>query len=283
VKTVGCLLAFGALLVQPNASGQDSTRINPTRLAIVGGVTLGTVTAIHIYQRNAWWLGPRADLWFVNDWHTARNVDKLGHLYGAYLGCNGFDYLLRWSGVERDRSVVYGAMLALAFQLYVETEDGFHQGYGFSPGDAFADIAGAMIPIAQTTFPVLEIFRLKWSYYPSKSYRDALAEGQARTFIDDYEGQIFWLAMDPHFISGDGFMTAVPAWLGLSVGAAVKNLNPSHGGGNLVFYVSLDYNLRRIETDSNFLRGLFSALDFLHLPAPGISVERGKVRFGIIY
>ena len=74
-----------------------------------------------------------------------------------------------------------------------------------------------------------------------------------------------------------------PAWLGLSVGAGVHNLNSSHGGGDLVLYVSLDYNLRRIETASNFLRGLFSVLDFFHLPAPAISVERGKVRFGVFY
>ena len=283
MKVTSLLLAFALSLVQPKASGQDTTCINPTRLAIVGGLTLGTVTAIHIYQRNAWWLGPSSDFWFVNDWHVARNVDKLGHMYGAYLACNAFDYALQWSGIERHRSEVYGAMLAFAFQLYVETEDGFHTNYGFSPGDAIADIVGAMIPLAQTTFPVLENFRLKWSYFPSKTYRDALAEGQARTFIDDYEGQIFWLAMDPHFISRDGFMKVVPAWLGLSVGAGVNNLNPSRGGGDLVVYFSLDYNFRRIETASNFLRGLFSVLDFFHLPAPAISVERGKVRFGVFY
>jgi hypothetical protein len=283
MKAASLLLAFSLLLVQPRARSQDTTGVNPTRLAIVGAVTLGTVTAIHFYQRDAWWLGPRSGFWFVNDWHVARNVDKLGHMYGAYLASNAFDYALRWTGVDRERSLVCGAMLALAFELYVETEDGFHQGYGFSPGDAMADIVGAMIPLAQTTFPVLENFRLKWSYFPSESYRDELAAGQRRAFIDDYEGQTYWLAMDPHFISGDGFLKVVPAWLGLAVGAGVKNLNPSHGGGDLIVYVSLDYNLRRIETGSSFLRGLFSVLDFIHLPAPGISVEHGRVRFGVFY
>jgi hypothetical protein len=172
--------------------------------------------------------------------------------------------------------------MGLAYQLYVEVEDGFHKDYGFSPGDAFSDVLGAVIPLAQETYPVLENVRLKWSYWPSDKYRDALNQGQTKVFIDDYQGQIYWLCLDPHFFLGEDLKRIVPDWMGLSFGAAVRNLDEP-GGGEKLFYLTLDYNLANIQTDSSFLRTLFTALDFLHFPAPGVGIEGGKLKVGVFY
>ena len=211
----------GAILVLPWVTGpdlhaQDSTRIDPLRLATVSTLTLGTGIGVHIYQHNAWWQGQRAPFRFENDWTYALNIDKFGHTYGAYLLSNVFTSSLSWSGFDRKSSVFYGSMLGLAYQLYVEVEDGFHKGYGFSPGDAFSDVVGAMIPLAQEAYPVLRNARLKWSYWPSSKYKTELNQGQSRVFIDDYQGQIYWLGLDPHFLMGDGLRSVVPDWMGLS-------------------------------------------------------------------
>ena len=272
------ILPVGARL---DLHAQDSTRIAPLRLVTVSTLTLGTGIGVHIYQQNAWWQGERAPFQFENDWTYALNIDKFGHAYGAYLLSNLFTYSLSWSGFDRRSSVFYGSMLGLGYQLYVEVEDGYHKAYGFSPGDAFADVVGAMVPLAQEAYPVLRNVRLKWSYWPSSQYKNELSQGQSRVFIDDYQGQIYWLGVDPHFMMGDGLRSVVPDWLGLSFGAAVRNLDT--GGGEKLFYLTLDYNLANIRTQSDFLHSVLTALDFLHFPAPGIGLEGGRFKVGVFY
>jgi hypothetical protein len=264
------------------ARAQDTSRINGAKLALAATLTSGTVVAVHIYQRDAWWQGGRAPFHFENDWAYALNIDKFGHAYGSYSLAYLFQYIMTWVGFNRPTSVVGGSMLGLGYQLYVEAEDGFHKIYGFSPGDAITDIAGAMIPIAQETFPVLKNFRLKWSYYPSEEYRNALKTNKGRVFIDDYQGQIYWVGMDPHFIMGEGLSKVIPPWLGLSFGTAVRNLDTG-GNGEKIFYLTLDYNFSQIETNSDFLRALFTALDFFHLPAPGFALEGRTFKIGVFY
>ena len=75
---------------------------------------------------------------------------------------------------------------------------------------------------------------------------------------------------------------AVPAWLGLSFGVAARDIDGS-GNGREVYYLTLDYNLSRIRTESGFLRTLFTVIDFIHLPAPGFALEGGKFRVGFFY
>jgi hypothetical protein len=248
----------------------------------VGGLTLGTAVPVHIYQRNAWWQGPRAPFRFQNDWLYAFNVDKLGHLYGAYLLSRVYGYTFRWCGLSRSSSALYGSLLGITYQMYVEIEDGFHENYGFSPGDAMFNMVGAFFPTAQETFPVLQNFSLKYSYFPSKKYLDEIQQGQKRAFIDDYQGMTVWLAIDPHFMMGAELANAIPSWLGISLGLGARDLN-GLGGGTRVIYLTVDYNFSKIETDSDFLRGLFTTLDFLHFPAPGIALHGNNVRVGFFY
>jgi hypothetical protein len=265
------------------AAAQDTSNVDAGRLALFGGVAVGTVTAVHIYQQQAWWQGSRGEFWMVNDWGYSRGLDKLGHMYGAYFTTYISSYVLQWCGLPDRKSLLYGSITAMAFQFYVEIEDGFHDNYGFSAGDFLADVTGAALPLAQYTFPVLQNLSLKWSYWPSKGYLDDVRAGQARAFIDDYEGQAYWLAIDPHFLMGEDMQNVFPSWLGIAVGRGVTGLKGKVWDGTPITYISLDYNFSRIKTESAFLKGLFRALDFFHLPAPGIAIESGKVTFGVLY
>jgi len=260
----------------------DSTRVHPVRLALVGGITAATVVGVHLYQQKAWWQGPRAPFRFENDWDYALNVDKQGHAYGAYLLAHLFGYAMRWSGEDQASSVLYGSMFGLGYQLYVEVEDGFHKDYGFSPGDAISDVAGASVPLLQETFPVLKSFALKWSYYPSKEYLDALKQQQSRVFIDDYEGQIYWYSWTPRAMFDSPSLSWLPEWLGLSVGMGARQLYDASLRHRVMAF-TLDVSLSRIHTGSDFVDALLTALDHIHVPAPGIFVEHGTVTFGIIY
>ena len=282
-STIPVLLLLVTLL-RPSGPGcaQDTSDVKPVRLAIVSGITLGTVIPVHIYQQNAWWQGPRAPFRFENDWVYALNVDKLGHMYAGYLLSRVFRYSLEWSGFSEHTSVFYGSVLGLSYQMYVEVEDGFHRVYGFSPGDALFNILGATIPLAQWTFPVLRNFTLKYSYWPSPGYTSELKTGQGKAFLDDYQGTTVWLAMDPHFFLGRSLSDALPSWLGLAFGVGARDLNES-GGGRRQATLALDYNFSRIETGSSFLQALLTVVDFFHLPAPGIRLDGKRVVFGVFY
>lgn len=276
------LVILSTLSFHPGTQAQDSSSVNSGRLALVGGVTLATAIPVHIYQAKAWWQGSRAPFRFQNDWTYAMNIDKWGHLYGGNLLSRVFGYSMAWSGMNEKSSALYGSLLGLSYELYVEIEDGFHQNYGFSPGDAFSNMIGAMIPLAQVTFPVLKNFSLKYSYWPSPRYLSEIDQGQQRAFIDDYQGMTVWIAMDPHFLMGTELAEAVPAWLGLSFGVAARDIDAS-GKGRGVYYLTLDYNLSRMRTESGFLRTLCTVIDFVHLPAPGFALDGGKIRVGFFY
>ncbi|HXX63122.1 MAG TPA: hypothetical protein VEO56_04915, partial [Bacteroidota bacterium] len=154
--------------------------------------------------------------------------------------------------------------------------------YGFSPGDAFSNIVGATVPLAQETFPVLKNFSFKYSYWPSQGYLNELHSGQARAFLDDYQGTTVWLAVDPHFVLGNESRTWLPSWLGIAVGMAARDLDLG-GNGRRVYSLSLDYNLSKIQTESDLLQTIFTLIDYIHLPAPGIRLDGNRVRVGIFY
>jgi hypothetical protein len=276
------LVILSTLFLHPSTLGQDSSSIKSGRLALVGGVTLATVIPVHIYQAKAWWQGNRAPFKFQNDWTYAMNIDKWGHMYAGNLLSRVFGYSLAWSGLNEKSSALYGSILGLSYQMYVEVEDGFHKDYGFSPGDAFSNMIGATIPLAQATIPVLKNFSLKYSYWPSPRYISEIDQGQKRAFIDDYQGMTVWIAMDPHFLMGSELATTVPSWLGISFGIAARDLDV-YGNGREVYYLTLDYNLSKIQTDSGFLRTLFTVVDFFHLPAPGMALDGGKFKVGFFY
>jgi hypothetical protein len=291
MKNIRCrieLILFWLLVVcycgRLYAQENDTTEVNKTRLCLIGGLLAGTVVTVHLYQQAAWWQGEHTPFRFENDWDYALNIDKWGHAFGAYVAANVGQSALRWSNVPEQKSLVYGCLLGLSYQLYVEMEDGFHKEYGFSPGDAFSDLIGASIPLAQSTFPVLQNFALEWSYYPSSGYLNALKTERFKVFIDDYEGQIYWLRLDPHFLLNDQMAHALPKWLGVVFGIGVHNLDGS-GGGTRAYYLAADYRLSSMDffTGNDFVRALFSALDYIHLPSPAIALEDGKVKVGIFY
>jgi hypothetical protein len=260
---------------------QDTSNVDPVKVSLISGAAIGTVIAVHIYQRDAWWQGQQEPFRFENDWQYALNIDKFGHAYGAYSESKMGRAILSWAGFSDQTSLFFGSIIGFSYQMYVETEDGYHKTYGFSPGDGISNTIGASIPLLQATFPVLQNFSMKYSYYPSQEYLNDLKTDGGKVFIDDYEGSTFWITMDPHFLMSRQLASAVPAWIGLSFGLGAHNLG--NGGGDRLYYLTADYQFSRIPTDSDFLRTIYGALDFFHPPAPGIAVEDGKLKWGIFY
>ncbi len=252
--------------------------INYTRLALVGVGTAGTMAVIHVYQQHAWWSGQRRSFHVVNDWDYALNIDKIGHFYGATLISNLFSSSLQWAGIERKSAMIYGALLATVFGLYVEFEDGFATDWGFSPGDAGANILGGWYPVAQYYFPFLRNFNFKWSYIPTTQ----LKTGVKKIFIDDHEGQTMWLSISVNEFLPSKIEKFYPDFLNIAIGYGVRDLN-GYGGGKREFYIALDYNLEKLPGDGWLWNFIKKNLNYIRLPGPAVRLTPKVAFFGLFF
>ncbi|MHC1737373.1 MAG: DUF2279 domain-containing protein [Ignavibacteriaceae bacterium] len=256
--------------------------INYTTLGILSGVTLGMGLGVHFYQANAWWKDQRQSFRFQDDWEYARWIDKAGHWYGTSLIAHGLAGGLEASNVPVRESIIYGAAGALAFQLFVEIEDGFGPDWGFSPGDAMFDVFGAGYPVLQYYFPVLTNFQVKASYFPAQLTGTNPKTGQTHIVIDDYEGQKFWLSVKPKNLLPESIAEYWPAILCIAAGMGVKDLDGS-GGGKSDFYIALDLDIEQVPLYGAGWQFVKSTLNYLHFPMPGIRVTNGVAFFGLCY
>ncbi|HWF43466.1 MAG TPA: DUF2279 domain-containing protein [Candidatus Kapabacteria bacterium] len=258
------------------------TRVDWGRVGISAGALVGGIAALHIYQLNAWWANQRTDFHVIEDADYQHDFDKGGHTFGAYYSSFFFDQAYRWAGLDTTQSVLFGALSGALWEFYVEIEDGFARDWGFSRGDAKADVAGASLYLLTQRVPLLKNFKYKWSYFPSyhllKNEPDI--PGQTENFIEDYTGQSYWMSLDVHSMLQDlGVNSIWPKWLNVAVGLSGAGLGPidtTQGGihpysnRHLTWLVSLDYDFSKIipESSSGFLNFLRRSLDYWHFPAP---------------
>ncbi|HET9136503.1 MAG TPA: DUF2279 domain-containing protein [Candidatus Kapabacteria bacterium] len=267
----------------PNSVTQLRTIPSVLTAAIYGGAVAG----LHIYQANAWWSKDRAPFHITDDWSENLQNDKFGHFYASYL----ISYLNREalieSGFSDESAHNIGALMGLLYQLYVETEDGYSKYWGFSPTDAYADIAGSLFFLCQYHIPVLQNFHEKWTYFPSKFLGSGSIPGQKRTFIDDYQGQSYWWSVDLWNLLPKGVQSDYPKFLQLAVGYTAKR-NTTTGTSDLPdtreFYISLDYSLMHLLPKSNIpiVNWLIQGLDNIHFPAPAVRLTP-KIKFFLLY
>ncbi len=169
------------------AANADSTRVNGTRLAIVLGTVAGAATAIQIYQENAWWRNYRSSFHFLEELEYARNLDKLGHLYGAALLTNVFARSFEWANVSRGRSL-YGGRLGLhCSRLTLRFGTDSRNGVLTPAWISAADLVGAWYPVPSTMKSRFsEVSVSLFSYRPKNCRRSGVrTPGRPTIFFDD--------------------------------------------------------------------------------------------------
>ncbi|GEM_PF-315346 len=288
-------LALAFQRSQSNSAIQLGPTTDWGRVGIVTGSLAAAVTALHIYQLNAWWANQRGPFHVIEDADYQHDFDKAGHMFGGYYTSYFFDQAYRWAGIDTVESNLLGAFSGALYELYVELEDGFAQGWGFSRGDAKSDIAGAAFYLLNQRVPFFKYFKYKWSYFPSDKYLNNQpdAMGEKLTFIEDYTGQSYWMSADVHSMMKDaGLNPWWPKWLNLAVGLSGTGLGPidTRPGHDiydlhfLTWLVSLDYDFSKIIPESssgiwNFVR---HSLDYWHFPAPAYEISP-EHRFFILF
>lgn len=182
-----------------------------------------------------------------------------------------------WAGVRPSTASLYGGALSLAFQIYVETEDGFTPSLGFSIGDMVANMTGAVYPLLQYHYASLEHVQPKWSVIRSEKFK----QGKFRSVIDDYESQYYWLSFNVKELLPDLVPSFWPSFLPIAVGFSVKNIDRRLGGGQWELYVALDYDFRKLPGEGTFLRAVKHVLNYIHIPAPTVRIRPRVTAYGL--
>ncbi len=271
----------------PNAE----TRIRPESAAILGGIYLGTLTWLHFHQANAWWSKDRGNFHFEEDWVYALQVDKAGHFYGGYL----ISYLMSEgmiaSGFSWDDGTIWGTALGLAYQTYVETEDGFAKSWGFSPSDWYADAAGSLFFLAQHYVPALQNITPKWQYIPAEWTGKPVLSTRPKTFIDDYNSSTFWWSVNVYNILPQQMKKYWVPWLDISFGygadaidAAPTTNGPPDQLATRRYMIGLDYNLIKLLPEGGWFWNWFrQSLNYIKFPSPAIEFKNSVTRFYLLY
>lgn len=284
-----CQVAQSQNLLVPSDT-LNNTRKNIAYYTYGIGAPTSFIGLYHLWYKE----GGMSNFKFFNDNKDWLQLDKLGHATSAYHIAECAIKTLRWAGVEEQRAVLHGGLASLIYMTGIEIMDGFADDYGFSWGDQVANTFGASMMVAQELLWQEQKIRLKYSFFPTE-YSDYRPELLGDSFISqalkDYNGQTYWLSIN---LKSNFNMEFMPSWLNLAVGYSGFNMtggtsNPEPPIASVYipdhkrtrqYLLSLDIDLTRIETDSDFLKTVFSVFGFLKIPFTALEYNS---KHGVIF
>lgn len=300
VRAIIAILLF--LSVQSHVAQVDS--LNPQdyknrKLILLGGTSLVASGSL-VYLNQQWYAQYNTGKFhFFNDNQEWLQMDKAGHAFTTYQTSRLMMNAFEWAGFNRKQTLFIGGTMGFVYMSLIEVMDGFSQGWGFSWGDMLANFAGTSLAVSQKAFWNDQRFQLKYSFSPSGlAYynSDLLGNTLSSQMLKDYNAQTYWLDINPAaFLKSN---THFPKWLNVSLGySAYGMLGGFNNETNIQetnnryleikrqrrFYLSLDIDLTKVKTGSRFLRGVFSVLNILKIPAPAIELKNTGAQFYFLY
>lgn len=259
-------------------------------------ITQGSLAAISLIGLNQLWYKDydKSSFHTIDDTNEWLQMDKFGHTFSAYHLSRIGAETMAWSGADQKSQLLYGAGLGFAFLTTVEVFDGFSKEWGFSWSDIAANTLGTGLYIGQELLWKEQRIQLKYSFHQTK-YADMrpskLGENVLEQMLKDYNGQTYWLSAN---ISSFVKSKHLPKWLNLAFGFGATGMltgeNESLDGmfpdqnRRRQYYLSLDVDLTKIQTQSHVLKALFSVINTLKVPAPTLEVNSdGKLKFHTIF
>lgn len=291
------LLFFCSLFQFSIVKCQQDTAIKRNRLLLVSGSTIAAYSGTMFILNQLWYSKySHSSFHFFNDSQEWLQMDKVGHSFSAYYLNNIITNEFLWTGMKRNRSVLWGSGIAFAAMTGIEVFDGFSSKWGASWTDLAANLSGCLLYSGQELIWKKQIARMKFSYHNTlwPKYRpDALGENKFQSIIKDYNGQTYWLSCNLRSISG---IKKIPAWLNLAFGYSAEAMCGANNNDNVTFetfppiqnrfrqyYFSLDADLTMIKTKSKVLKGIFKAFNCIKIPFPTLQFEKQKLSFKPFY
>lgn len=241
-----------------------------TKLGIVAGLSVGGVIIGQLTQEDKYWKEKSkfSVMPWTMEYDDALIADKFGHFFFANAFSQTYKNALLLTGLDTTTSLWVACGLTFSYQSYIEFKDAHSKGgnyLSFSRGDIVADFAGVAFTYWQTKNPEANKFNFKYSLQKSDNYN----KWNYNSLTDDYESTYHWLAVDSRVIYDSG--NDWQKYFNLAIGHSVKDIN-RNGKGYHEVYISLDYNLKEIETGVEFLDYLIKTINNYHLPAPAVRV-----------
>ncbi len=243
------------------------TQLDPLKTALVGGGFTAVLGGLQIYQYNAFW-SDRTTFRIIDDGDLEYGADKGGHFFAAYVMSKFATDALMTSGFSHDLAVVSGGLIGAGYQFFVEVQDGFGRGWGFSPSDVYANTGGSVLHILQHFVPFFSNFQYKAEFLPAPWFGEKTRKGSTNP-IDDYSAWTWWVSVNVHNMLPEVAKPFWPSWLNISVGYAARNLEWADASRRYI--IGLDWNLERILPEGGaFWNWLRQYLNVIKLPAPAL-------------
>ena len=263
---------------------QDSTKVKKNRLIVVGGTTTLFLGSSYYYLQNVWWDEKQIEFHFDAgaDLKYALNVDKAGHFLGGIQASDAFSSALTWGGINKKKSLLYGAFFGSALQLGIEIKDAYAPYWGFSKWDLLSGSFGSFWPFLQSKNEALDAINFKFSYYKrSNVYWDLEAERNKEisslAWQDDYPNQTYWASFDLNYFLNTNRW---PEWLNVALGFGLDesqyiDVYNRKKGGNNELYIGFDYDLKKMfkKNNSPIVKEIKHWLNYFHFPAPAIRLS----------
>ncbi len=295
--------------------------LNKARFWTLNGTLATGYTGVVIALNNVWYAQyPRSRFHTFNDMGEWEDMDKMGHLFTAYMESKLSAQMYRWTGLSDKKSAYAGFILGTVFQSTLETLDGFSEQWGWSWGDVGFNTLGSGIYLGQHLLWKEQRLHLKISSwrrplddrmitstnglgtYSLVDRRNELyGTNPAEILLKDYNSLTVWASMNIHaFIKKEN--TKFPKWLNVAVGYGAENvyggfenlwtddLNNEYALNKTDFpryrqvFLSFDVDLTRIPVKKKWAKTLLATLNILKVPAPALEFNtQGKTKFHYIY
>ena len=284
-------------MAQPEFIESYPDTLNKKRLFSVIVSETGTYLAGLSYLSFIWYKDQkRVPFHFYNDSKGYLQIDKAGHVYGAYRESYAAYYALRWAGMDKKKALLYGGPIGLIFQTPIEIFDGLYERWGFSWPDMAANTIGALLFTTQEALFDDQIFLVKFSYSPSiyAKYHSNLGETYLESFFFDYNAHTYWLSCNVSRLTG---IENFPRWINIAFGYSANGLikefeNPTYYEGKPFphferyrqYLFSLDIDFSKIPSKKKWLRSIFRTVNLIKIPLPALEINRiENVKFRPLY
>lgn len=296
------LLLFLFFILIPGkeaACQKDSTKVikqSSKRVIVFSSQGLLAIGSL-AYLQNTWYSNFNTGKFrTIDDSGQWLQMDKIGHMATVNMVSNVNYQAYSWAGYSNKQATWMGFGLTWSYLTAIEIMDGYSEGWGFSWSDIAANtIGGALFVAQQLTWEEQRIL-MKFSYHATEYAAmrpEVLGSTSAQRILKDYNGQTYWLSVNPQSFFKE--RKVFPKWLNLALGYSADGLlgGKSNVGDDYdfsdiprirQFYFSPDIDFSRITTKSKFLKGLFVVLNMIKVPAPTLEVDQnGDVKFYFFY
>lgn len=271
-----------------NSYSQDTIqarnrRLIPT-LAIAGTAYAAGLTGLYFLWYKDY---PQSSFHTLNDNKAWLQVDKMGHGLSAYHLSKSSYSIFKWAGMPDKKALWLGGIAGVGFLTSVEILDGFSSNWGFSMGDFAANIGGTSLFVGQGLLWDEQRISLKFSYFPSKYAQynpSVLGSNLPERIIKDYNAETFWVSVNmASFLKQE---TKIPKWLNIAFGFGAKGMLNTYSNSvstdlpvppferTRQYYLSLDVDLSRIKTNSEFLKLLLDVASVIKIPFPALEFNK---------